>query len=170
MKKYFVKKLKDKSAQDMIEFACVLPILMAVFLFIFTAGQMIYNKQVAFNMAYQGCRTAVINNRYNAQSAAYERAKEYLPQTIAVKDFDLTVELDENSTAWTSLSRAATNSAYTGQYSTQYCITTVTLYMQTLFPIKGIMGEECEITASTKMAIEYNPNLEYKRTEVHSLH
>ena len=82
---YIKLKLKDKSAQDMIEFTFVLPLLIFCFVFILTGGQLIYNKFVAFNAVYNGMRQACVESSWGYGSSMLRRvAEEFLPQTISV--------------------------------------------------------------------------------------
>ena len=169
MNKYFRSKLLDKNAQDMIEFTLVLPILMFVFLFILTGGQMIYNKQVAFNMAYQSCRVAVTcQNKHEAKIKGAERAEDFLPQAIAIsKDnagnyiWDYECDLAEGSDTWSSFKRK--DGAALGK--SQFCEVKVTLHMNTLFPMKSIIDSKMPISAKTQMVIEYNPIVHYNKSK-----
>ena len=157
--KYAKRKILDKNAQDIIEFSLVLPILMFVFMFIFTGGQMIFNKQVVFNMAYQGCRAAVVcKSQTEGQRAAEERAAELVPQFIAIKDPNSwKIEVSSDG-SWRNITKY-----FIGGGSTNYCKTTATVTMSTLFPIKNVMSNTLDISAMTKMAIEYNPEIKYDR-------
>ena len=157
MNMYIKRKLLDKNAQDIIEFSLVLPILMFVFLFIFTGGQMIFNKQVVFNMAYQGCRAAIVCDRTKAQTAAEDRARELVTQFISIKDANAwSISIDLVGSDWKNVTTYSTS-------STNYCKTTAEATMKTLFPIRGIVSNTLPIKATTKMAIEYNPEINYNR-------
>lgn len=180
MEKYIFSKIKNKNAQDMIEFTLVLPILMFIFLFILTGGQMIFNKQVAFNMAYQGCRVAVTCRQSEAEAKARERASEFIGQTIAVESWDIecglapgmTVKNPDNPTSTLTISPSTTWTSFKQRkYSwgtiisgSQFCETKVTLNMNTLFPIRGIINSQMPISAKTRMVIEYNPGVNYNKS------
>jgi hypothetical protein len=90
---YIKLKIKDKSAQDMIEFTFVLPLLIFCFVFILTGGQLIYNKFVAFNAVYNGMRQASVEPSLTAaRKTLKEVADEYLPQTISVDRAAVTLQ------------------------------------------------------------------------------
>ena len=84
MKNYLLKKVKNKDAQDMVEFTMVLPVLMGMFVMLFTVGQLGFNKQVAFNMAYHACRRSVVSDNVSALQRGWDVAKLYTGQLISV--------------------------------------------------------------------------------------
>ena len=173
MIRFALSKLKEKKAQDMVEFAIVLPFIMFIFLFILTGGQLIYNKQVAYNMAYQGCRSAVVSPASDAKALAKRRAELFSKQAIAMDSWEIFLgtqnigqaEVKTDPSSWSF-------SPYTwNKKANAYCLCAVRIHMTTLFPIKGKIGATYPIMARTKMVIEYAAANKYDRAkEAVSIH
>ena len=157
---YIKLKLKDKSAQDMIEFTFVLPLLIFCFVFVLTGGQLIYNKFVAFNAVYNGLRQASVESTLGwGKDRLREVVGDYLPQAISVKQY--TVEIDAPN-GWQK------NKPIVGQ---------TTFIVNTLLPFRFnfksdfdgkssnstfLAPNQMKVNARTSAYVEYNHNNTYQ--------
>lgn len=120
---YIKLKLKDKSAQDMVEFAFVLPLLMFCFVMILTGGQLVYNKFVVYNACFNGVRQACTErSRYLGQQTFEEVVESYYPQMISI---------DKTKTQ----RNIKTNGLFTLWQKDAEIIGEVKLAVKTLFPV-----------------------------------
>ena len=151
---YIKLKLKDKSAQDMIEFTFVLPLLIFCFVFILTGGQLIYNKFVAFNAVYNGLRAASVEPTLNIAKKRLEKvANEHMAQTISVKTAKVDIDIEDNSKRWIK------NNKITGE---------VTYIVNTVFPFNFTFGDteflapnQLKVSALSSAFVEYNTTNTY---------
>ena len=157
---YIKLKIKDKSAQDMIEFTFVLPLLIFCFVFILTGGQLIYNKFVAFNAVYNGLRQASVESSLDyATDRLEEIAGDYVPQAISVDSYNVRINAPRD---W------AKNSPIVGQ---------VNFVVNTLLPFRFnfksdfngsstnttfLAPNQMNVSAATSAYVEYNNKNTYQ--------
>lgn len=176
---YIKLKLKDKSAQDMIEFTFVLPLLIFCFVFVLTGGQLIYNKFVAFNAVYNGLRQASLESSDDiAKKRLKQIADEYLPQTISVARS----EVELTATTGNDLLDGLIGSYLTDRWNKDTAIQgTVTYVVNTIFPFRFnfrsdfngqssntefLAPNQMRVSATTSAFVEYNNRNSYSGTRV----
>lgn len=116
----FVRKMRNKSGQAMVETAAVLPIIVVLLGCIITFGQIMFGKQVVQQAAYEGARKAVVETNFHAgKSVADAIARDMVNQGFALRNFR---------------SEFTTNGSWTKGNMLTY---KVTAEAKTLFPIIG---------------------------------
>ena len=168
---YFKLKLKDKSAQDMVEFTFVLPLLLFCFVFILTGGQMVYNKFSAFQAAYDGTRKASVATSATKGSKALEEvAKTFEPQTIAVEEIKTQLYYIDDWNIFNGEDQLVKANSLGGMLTGGWqkgkiIVGEVNYTMKTLFPINFIgyagqadlsVANTVNVSARTAAVIEYN--------------
>lgn len=81
----FIKYLKNKKGQGMLEGAIIMPLIVLCIGMVITAGQLMIGKMTCQIAAYEGCRKAIVQKNYNnAQNIAKSKSSQTLKNGIGL--------------------------------------------------------------------------------------
>lgn len=88
-----INKIKSKKAQQMVEMAVVLPVIILCIGILITCGQLIFGKMTVQMAAYEGARKAVvISNANTAKNTAINASTQVLKNGIAMQNYNFSFQ------------------------------------------------------------------------------
>lgn len=141
-----MKRLRDEKGQSMVEFALVLPVLVAVVFGIIDFGWLFFNKLSVENGAREGARYAAVQAAEQTPDAMKPMVMQKVKANVSVALADDDVEITQE----------VTDIDGDGTPEAKYVTVKVMADVPVLTPIVGVFfpNNTCHMTSSVKMHIE----------------
>lgn len=96
-----IRNIKNKKAQQLVEMAIILPVIIMCIGIIITSGQLIFAKMSCQLAAFEGARRAVVISNYNtAKNTAIQRSKDIMKTAIGVNQNSIKTSFGASPGTW----------------------------------------------------------------------